>query len=118
MLEEENSTFDDLNFLGVDGASCLLKSGDDCVTVKGRLRRALNFWKNIRAPKFILDVIESGYKLPLLQIPTPFAALDESFFVEFAINELISQGCVTEVFEAPVSIKPLSVSFRNRAKSC
>ncbi|KAL9969042.1 hypothetical protein ACROYT_G021206 [Oculina patagonica] len=88
----------------------------------GRLRRALNFWKDIRAPKFILDVIEFGYKLPLLQIPTPFvaknnsSALDESPFVESAINELISQGCVAEVFQAPVIINPLSVSIQKSGK--
>lgn len=59
-----------------------------CVSVKGRLRRALDFWREINAPQFILDVIEFVYKLPLLQIPTPFSArnnssaLEHSAFVE------------------------------------
>ena len=42
------------------------------MSVKGRLRGALDFWREINAPQFILDIIEFGYKLPLLQIQTPF----------------------------------------------
>ena len=68
--------------------------------MKGRLRRALDFWREINAPQFILDVIEFGYILPLLQIPTPFSArnnsstLEHSAFVVNAISGLIRQGCV------------------------
>ena len=40
--------------------------------MKGRLRRALDFWREINTPQFILDGIEFGYILPLLQTPTPF----------------------------------------------
>ena len=92
------------------------------MSVKRRLRRALEFWKDIHAPQFILDVIEFGYKLPLLQIPTPFtarnnsSALEQSAFVENAINDLIRQGCVTEVFEQLIIIKPLSVSIQKSGK--
>ena len=76
------------------------------MSVKGSLRRALEFWKDIHTTQFILDVIEFGYKLPLLQIPTSFtsrnnsSALEQSAFVENAIIDLIRQGCVTEVFLA------------------
>ena len=62
---------------------------------------------------------------PLVQIPTPFSArnnstsaLEHSPFVESAIFVLIRQGCGTEVFEKPIIIiNPLSVLFRNLAKS-
>jgi len=87
VYEEETSSIDNLNFLHAKGDSCLLKSGDDCLSVKGRLCGALNFWNDIHVPQFILDVIESGYKLPFLQFPSPFvarnnsSALDESHFV-------------------------------------
>ena len=90
--------------------------------VKGRLSRALVFWKDIHALQFILDVIEFGYKLPLLQIPTPFtarnnsSALEQSAFVENAINDLIRQGCVTEVFGQPIIINPLSASIQKSGK--
>ena len=92
------------------------------MSVKGRLRGALAFWNDVHAPQFILDVIEYGYKLPLLQIPLPFtaknnsSALEQPAFVESAINDLIINGCVTEVFEAPVIINPLSVSIPKSGK--
>lgn len=57
---------DELVYLRVNGNSFEVKSGDDYPSVKGRLRGALNFWNEIHAPQFILDVIEYGYKLPLL----------------------------------------------------
>ena len=92
------------------------------MSVKGRLRRALEFWKTIHALQFLLDVIEFGYRLPLIQIRTPFtarnnaSALGESAFVESAINDLISQGCVTEVFDQPIIINPLSVFIQKSGK--
>ena len=109
---------DELIFLRVNGNSFEVKSGDDYSSVKGRLRGALAFWNDIHAPQFILDVIDYGYKLPLLQIPPPFtaknnsSALEQAPFVESAINDLFINGCVTEVFEAPVIINPLSVSVQ------
>ena len=33
------------------------KSDQECVSVKGRLSRALEFWKDIHAPQFILGVL-------------------------------------------------------------
>ena len=77
---------------------------------------------DIHAPQFILDVIEYGYKLPLLQIPPPFtakynsSALEQPDFVESAINDLISNDFATEVFEPPVIINPLSVSIQKSGK--
>lgn len=113
---------DELIFLRVNGNSFEVKSGDDYSSVKGRLRGALVFWNDIHAPQFILDVIDYGYKLPLLQIPPPFtaknnsSALEQAAFVESAINDLFINGCVTEVFEAPVIINLLSVSVQKSGK--
>ena len=45
--------------------------GSAKVFVKGRLKRNVNFWKDIGANDFILDTIENGYKLPLIQTPEP-----------------------------------------------
>ena len=42
------------------------KSNDVAVSVRGRLRKSFQFWKDIDAPRFITDTIEFGYKLPLL----------------------------------------------------
>ena len=46
---------------------------DTCVVVKGRLKESISFWKHeIKAPASIINIIESGYVLPLKSEPTPF----------------------------------------------
>ena len=113
---------DELVFLRANGNSFEVQSGYDYLSVKERLRGALKFWNDTDAPRFILDVIEYGYKLPLLQIPPPFtgrnnsSALEQPVFVESAINDLVINGCVIEVFEAPVIINPLSISIQKSGK--
>lgn len=92
------------------------------ISVKGRLRKCISAWKDINAPKFIIDVIEQGYKIPLLYIPEAFkgcnnsSALKEYEFVEQAINELLSLGCISEVPLEPDIINPLSVSIQKSGK--
>lgn len=38
-------------------------------SVKGRLKASIEFWRFIGAPKFILDIIFDGYKIPFITIP-------------------------------------------------
>ena len=85
-----------------------VKSGDVPVSVRGRLRKSIQFWREIDSPRFIVDTIESGYKLPLLQIPPPFVAMNNNsaLQVESAIGKLLSLECITEVFAPPAVINP------------
>ena len=112
----------ELPFVEVQLSSYEVKSGDVPVSVRGRLRKSIQFWREIDAPSFIVDTIEFGYKLPLLQIPPSFvatnnnSALQESEFVESAISELLSLECITEVFAPPAVINPLSVSIQKSGK--
>ena len=97
------------------------KSNDVTVSVRGSLRKSLQFWKDIDAPRFIIDTIEFGYKLPLLQIRPPFvaknykSAIQEAAFVESAISQLLSLECISEVFAPSAVINPLSVSIQKSA---
>ena len=44
--------------------------GTDTNIVKGSLRQHSDFWhKVLSATPFVLDIIENGYKLPLMSIP-------------------------------------------------
>ena len=36
------------------------------VSVRGRLKKCLPFWQSLETSKFLLDLIESGYKIPSL----------------------------------------------------
>ena len=90
--------------------------GSEKVFVKGRLKRNVNFWKVIGANDFILDTIENGYKLPLIQTPEPAvfknnkSALANPEFVTEAIQELVSTNRVLEVPFRPKVVNPLSVA--------
>ena len=113
----------ELSFVEVELSSYEVKSGDVPVSVRGRLRKSIQFWREIDAPRFIVDTIEFGYKLPLLQIPPPFVTtnnnseLRESEFVESAVSELLNLECITEVFAPPTVINPLSVSIQKLGKN-
>lgn len=91
--------------------------------VKGRLKSHIQLWVNIQAPKFILDVISEGYKLPLVQTPprlvnkNNLSAINNSDFVVETIQELEGSG---RIIERPMNtlhvINPLSVSTQSCGK--
>ena len=92
------------------------------VNVKGNLRRKLEFWKRIGTSKFILNVIERGYMLPLISLPEPAvfrnnrSSLAHAKFVEDAIRELVESVRVLEVVVPPLVVNPLSVSVQATGK--
>ena len=96
--------------------------GSEKVFVKGRLKRRLNFWKDIEANDFILDTTENGYKLPLIQTPdrdvfkNNKSALTNPDFSTEATQELVSTNHVLEVPFRPKVVNPLSVAS-NKGKN-
>ena len=91
--------------------------------VKGRyLRRNLDFWVHIGAPKFILSVIANGYCLPFQCTPVCISlnnnksALKSMGFVEEAIEELLLTNRVVEKSNPPYVVNPLSVSVQPNVK--
>ena len=90
--------------------------------VKGSLRRQVEFWHSIGAPRYILSVICEGYRLPFLQISPGFtsrnnrSALDHSVFVNEAILELLHSARVMELKRPPHVVNPLSVSIQPNGK--
>ena len=90
--------------------------------VKGSLRRNVEFWRSIGAPRYILSVLWEGYRLPFQQTPIGFtsrnnrSALDHSEFVNEAILELLHSGRVMELNSPPDVVNPLSVSVQPNGK--
>ena len=84
--------------------------------VKGSLRSNLEYWKEIGASGFILDVIENGYKLPFRTIPDKAefknnkSARENAQFVSDSIRELLESKRIDEVPFKPHVVNPLSVS--------
>ena len=101
---------------------CEYEQGNSEPIVRGRLKSSVPFWRSIGASKFILDIVEYGYKLPFLHSP-PVEFLQNnkssslhSEFVAEAINDLLSKGLVLESSTAPHVVNPLSVSVNNAGK--
>lgn len=98
------------------------QSDQALISVKGRLRKAIQSWIDIQTSQYILDVINCGYKLPLLDLPASFvgknnkSALREFIFVEDSISDLLNLGCINEVYYPPDIINPLSVSIQKSGK--
>ena len=85
-------------------------------TVKGSLRRHLDFWRNINSNQYVLDVIENGYSLPFITMPEECflknnkSSLENPKFVQEAIQDLINSGSVQETKDKPFVINPLTVA--------
>ena len=95
---------------------------DKTLNIKGSLKRHISFWKTIGTPRFILDVIERGYKLPFDTLPESVhlrnnkSAETHAAFVDEAICELVNSGRVDLVSTAPYVVNLLSVSVQSGGK--
>ena len=89
------------------------------LSVKGRLKTSIEYWRFIGAPEFILDIIWNGYKIPFITTPPPVhlknngSALAHSDFVNDAILELLQDNRMEELTTPPEIINPLSVSVQS-----
>ena len=76
------------------------EQGQKHIIVRGRLKKNIQFWRDIGANVFVLDVIENGYKLPLFSMPPQYfsdnnrSAISEYDFVCEAIIDLIDRSLV------------------------
>lgn len=77
------------------------------VCVKGRLKDSIQIWRDINACKFIIDTIDSGYKIPIYSLPQGRfskicnSALQVDAFVREAIKDLVDNGLISEQYQAP-----------------
>lgn len=93
------------------------------ISVKGKLKPNLEFWKNVlKAPQYILDVIEHGYKLPFMELPKSnitknnTSATENTEFVSESLRELLTDGSIKQVEYIPRVVNPLSVAINSEGK--
>nr|XP_034335844.1 uncharacterized protein LOC105348263 isoform X2 [Crassostrea gigas] len=112
-----------------DGKSCVdefnecyeYKEGGK-VSVRGRLKSNIEFWKCIDACHYIIDTIQDGYKIPFYSLPQQSfshnnkSALQEYVFVQGAIMELLENGLISEQNTEFLVTNPLSVSVNSSGK--
>jgi hypothetical protein len=84
--------------------------------VKGRLKACKAYWTDtLEAPEPIIDIVENGYRLPLISIPPVYyapnhsSALHYQEFVSQSIVDLLSRGCVKHLLVKPHVCSPLLV---------
>ena len=97
--------------------------GSTPLSVKGRLKAHVQFWKRINTPPFIIECIREGYKIPFYLPPQTAefknnsSALKHSDFVQSSVLELLSSGRVCRVSKSSLRvINPLSVSVQSCEK--
>eukprot|EP00117_Sycon_ciliatum_P022902 scpid26163/ scgid19621/ Retrovirus-related Pol polyprotein from transposon gypsy; Reverse transcriptase; Endonuclease len=90
--------------------------GDRDRVVIGSLKKNVQFWEEIGAPKLVLEVINNGYTLPFVRLPRPRWSDNHKSTHEFpdfvgeAISDMRSRGCIKEVNRDQVSVcSPLGV---------
>ena len=73
-------------------------SNDDCIVVKGKMKKSVSFWHTIGASQKVIDTIEFGYKIPFIDTPKRVhfcnskSAMENVEFVSNSINDLLKIG--------------------------
>jgi hypothetical protein len=89
----------------------------------GRLRNRYTVWKEAGACEAVLGIIDQGYRLPFKEIPVHTvmnnnkSARDNPGFVEKEISKLVDIGSVSEVFNPPLVVNPLTVAYNREGKA-
>ena len=91
--------------------------------VQGRIKTNIVFWREVlKAPGYVLDWIESGYKLPLQYLPEAFyrenhsSVLAHHQFVTDTVAELLGNRCISKTPQRPHVCSPLSVAANAEGK--
>ena len=92
---------------------------DKLITVQGRLRQCVDFW---RTSTSICDIVEYGYKILFVSFPVPLfqknhrcCELNRSF-VDKAVQELVESKSVQPVNQCPTVCSPLQVAMNAKGK--
>ena len=85
-------------------------------SVQGRIAARKAWWfNNLQLSALVFGVLLNCYMIPFIALPPPCfltnnrSALNNAEFVVKAINELLLNRCVIEVFSRPYCCNPLSV---------
>ena len=87
-----------------------------------RLKMASKTWQEAGAGRYILSVVEEGYKIPFKEVPdvqksrNNKSARDNPEFVSKEIKNLLKKGCISEVNSLPHVVNPLSVAYNKKGK--
>ena len=100
----------------------IVKENNNCQSPIGRLNSSVKHWNDTDANPFVMDVISSGYKLPLRYEPKSvtlrnnLSSVNHSVFVDTEISNLLRKKCISQVKFVPTVVNPLTVADNSRSK--
>ena len=95
---------------------------DKAISVVGRLKRHIAYWRTIECSEFILKVIQNGYVIPVMgevdsvHLRNNRSSRIEPEFVRRSIDELLDNGAIVECTTKPYVANPLTVAHKNGKK--
>ena len=90
-------------------------------SVVKRLKNCISKWEQATHSKYILDVVQNGYKLPLKGNPTNVclrnnkSATENLYFVKSEVQNLLKKGIVSKTDAIPYVVDPLTVAYNKNA---
>ena len=128
--EQVNSVYDQSNSrsidhgkkVNIDSLSDLSNKSENIQSPVGRLKSCVSHWITAGANRYILSVIQDGYRIPFKELPESAvlrnsrSARDNPSFVSLEIQSLLEKGCVVEVSEKPFVVNPLTVAYNRHGK--
>ena len=97
------------------------EKGVDETRIEGRLRERLDFWRAMGASRCIINILESGFRLPLESMPgkrifnNHGSCSEHKEFVTRAVADLVKQGCAVEMAQEDIVVcSPLGVHDNGR----
>lgn len=88
----------------------------------GRLKKCIAIWQRATKSRFILEVVENGYKLPLKELPNSVilknnrSASENPHVVTLEIQRLLAKGVISRSENVPLVVNPLSVAYNRNGK--
>ena len=95
------------------------EKNDREISVVGRLKRHLPYWRSINCSAYILDVLTKGYVIPVLgEVESAIlrnnkSSRDHPEFVRHEIDELLQKKAIVECVSPPKVVNPLTVAEKN-----
>lgn len=113
-VQEPNTCIEKLAYI-------LSATGEDGSPV-GRLNVSIDQQIKAGAGRYILSILQDGYRIPFKTLPQSVylknnkSARENAGFVSTEINRLAEKRCIMRVKERPFVVNPLTVAFNKKGK--
>ena len=99
-----------------------INTNNQTLSVKGKMKENLNFWKSMGTNRKVIEIIDREYKIPFIDTPrsahfgSSKSAFENFEFVDNSIEDLLKSGSAVETSFVPKVISPLSVSTNAKGR--